>query len=205
MDRVSAISASPRRQQGAFAEVALTSGERLLVSTRRLAGLGLARDDVVDAAMLSALRRASELDRLERRLLRLVAVRARSRAELDGRLQRWQVSAKDREELLERLTAAGLLDDEAFAHQLSGSLMRRRQGSVRAAHEMQRLGVDDERAAAALADHSGADPEIAADVLERRYGSPPYDAATTRRAAGLLARRGFGEDAIRSLLSLGEE
>lgn len=204
MDRVSAISASPR-QQGAFAEVALTSGERLLVSTGRLAGLGLARDDVVDASMLSALRRAFEFDRLERRLLRLVAVRARSRAELDGRLERWQVSPQDRVELLDRLTKAGLLDDEVFANHLSGSLMRRGQGSVRAAHDMQRLGVADERAAAALADHARADPKIAADVLERRFGRPPYDAATTRRAAGLLARRGFGEDAIRSLLSLGEE
>jgi regulatory protein len=205
MDRVSAISASPRGQQGTLAEVALASGERLLLSTRRLANLGLARNDVVDAAMLSVLRRASELDRLERRLLRLVAVRARSRAELDGRLQRWQVSAQDRDELLDRMTTAGLLDDKAFAHQLSDSLMRRGQGSVRAARDMQRLGVDDERAAAALADHAGADHEIAGDVLERRYGRPPYDAATTRRAAGLLARRGFGEDAIRSLLSLGEE
>lgn len=205
MDTVSAISASPRRQRGAFAEVALASGERLLVSTRRLAGFGLARGDTVDAATLAALRRASELDRLERRLLRLVAVRARSRAELDGRLQRWQVSPQDRDELLDRLTTAGLLDDEAFAHQLSGSLMRRGQGSVRAAHDMRRLGVDDERAAAALAGHAGADHEIATDLLERRFGQPPYDAATTRRAAGLLARRGFGEDAIRSLLSLGEE
>jgi regulatory protein len=124
---------------------------------------------------------------------------------LDGRLQRWQVSPHDRDELLDRLTTAGLLDDEAFAHQLSGSLMRRGQGSGRAAHDMQRLGVEDERAAAALAGHAGADQEIAADVLERRYGAPPYDAATTRRAAGMLARRGFGEDAIRSLLSLDEE
>jgi regulatory protein len=205
MDTVSAISASPRRRQGAFAEVALASGERLLVSTHRLAGLGLARGDIVDDATLSALRRASELDRLERRLLRLVAVRARSRAELDARLQRWQVSPQDRDELLDGLTTAGLLDDEAFAHQLSGSLMRRGQGSVRAAHDMQRLGVDGERAAAALADHAGADHQIAADLLERRYGQPPYDDATTRRAAGLLARRGFGEDAIRSLLSPGEE
>ena len=47
------------------------------------------------------------------------------------------------------------------------------------------------------------DVGIAAALLERRFdGPPPYDAATTRRAAGLLARRGFSEDAIAGLLRI---
>ncbi|MDX6496166.1 MAG: regulatory protein [Gaiellales bacterium] len=197
MERVSSISASRRR--GGGAEIVLGSGERLVVSTARLAGFGLARDDLVEDGVVAALRTAARLDGLEQRLLRLVAIRARSRSELDRRMERWQVSADERQELLDRLTAAGLLDDRAFAHQLSASLRRRGHGSSRAAHDLDRLGVDDATASPALADHAQADGEIAAAILERRFGPPPYDAATLHRAAGLLARRGFEEDVIRSL------
>jgi regulatory protein len=200
VERVSSISASRRR--GGGAEIVLGSGERLVVSTARLAGFGLARDDLVEDGVVAELRTAARLDGLEQRLLRLVAIRARSKAELDRRLERWQVVPDERRELIDRLAAAGLLDDRAFADQLSSSLRRRGHGSARAAHELDRLGVDDATVSAALADHSQADSEIAAAILERRFGPPPHDAATLRRAASLLARRGFDDGLIRSLLLL---
>jgi regulatory protein len=202
MERVSSISASRRR--GGGAEVVLGSGERLVVSTARLAGFGLARDDLIEDGVVAALRTASRLDGLEQRLLRLVAIRARSRAELDRRLARWQVAPDERDDLLDRLAAVGLLDDQAFAQQLSSSLRRGGHGSARAAYELARYGIDDVTASPAVADHAQADGDIAATILERRFGPPPYDPATRRRAAGLLARRGFDEDVIRPLLSLDE-
>jgi regulatory protein len=200
LERVSSISDSRRR--GGGAEIVLGSGGRLVVSTGRLAGFRLARNDLIEDGVVAALRSASRLDGLEQRLLRLVAIRARSRAELDRRLECWQVAPDEREELLDRLSAAGLLDDQAFAQQLSSSLRRGGHGSARAAYELARLGVDDATASPAVADHALADGEIAATILERRFGPPPYDAATRRRAAGMLARRGFDEDVIRPLLSL---
>jgi regulatory protein len=117
-------------------------------------------------------------------------------------MEGWQIAADERRELLDRLAAAGLLDDRAFADQISSSLRRRGHGSARAAHDLDRLGVDDATASAALADHAQADGEIAATILERRFGPPPYDTATRHRAARLLARRGFDEDVIRPLLFL---
>jgi regulatory protein len=203
VERVSSISASRRR--GGGAEVVLGSGERLVISTARLANFGLARDDLIEDAVIVELRTAARLDGLEQRLLRLVAIRARSRAELDQRLERWQVAAGERQELLDRLSTAGLLDDRAFALQLSSSLQRRGHGSARAAYELTRLGVDDATASPAVADHASADGEIAATIVERRFGPGPYDTATRRRAASLLARRGFEEDVIRPLLSLDDD
>ena len=131
VERVSSISASRRRAGGA--EIVLGSGERLVVSTARLARFGLARDDLIEDGVIVELRTAARLDGLEQRLLRLVAIRARSRAELDQRLERWQVATGERRELLDRLSTAGLLDDRAFAHQLSSTLQRRGHGSARAA------------------------------------------------------------------------
>jgi hypothetical protein len=32
--------------------------------------------------------------------------------------------------------------------------------------------------------------------VERRFGAPPYDDRTARRAVGFLARRGFAPDAV---------
>jgi regulatory protein len=200
MGRVRSISASRRRAAGA--EIVFESGERLVVSTARLAGFGLARGDVVDESLLAALRHAARLDDHERRLIRLVAIRARSRAELDRRLERWEVPPQDRSMLLDRLSQAGLLDDRRFAHDLSQSLRRRGQGSMRAAHDLARLGVEDAVASAVLEHHALADRATAGAILERRFGPPPYDAATVRRAAGLLARRGFDEDVIGALLSI---
>jgi regulatory protein len=203
VERVSSI--SPSRRRGGGAEIVLGSGERLVISTGRLASFGLARDDLVEDAVIVELRTAARLDSLEQRLLWLVAIRARSRAELDRRMERWQVAMGERQELLDRLSSAGLLDDREFAHQLSSSLQRGGHGSARAAYELARLGVDDATASRAVADHASADGEIAATILERRFGPGPYDAATRRRAAGLLARRGFDEDVVRPLLSLDDE
>jgi regulatory protein len=200
MQRVSSISA--RGSDGGRAEIRLESGERLVVPAARLAGMGVARHELIDEDRVAELRRAAQIDEIERRLLRLVAIRARSRAELDQRMERWQVPSGDRAELLDRLSRNGLIDDRAFAEELSASLRRRGHGSVRAAYDLGRLGVEDAAASAALDEHAGADSEIAATILERRFGPPPYDVATARRAAGLLARRGFDEGVIRPLLSL---
>jgi len=37
---------------------------------------------------------------------------------------------------------------------------------------------------------------LARRVAEQRFGPPPYDAEVKRRAAGLLARRGFDEETV---------
>jgi SOS response regulatory protein OraA/RecX len=68
---------------------------------------------------------------------------------------------------------------------------------------LERLGVDTDVAAPALADHATSDPDGARALLARRFGEPPYDRATTRRAAGMLARRGFDQQAVSEVLDLG--
>ena len=152
--------------------------------------------------MVAALRTAARLDGLEQRLLRLVAIRARSRPSSTGGWRAGGLQRTSGRRCSTASTAAGLIDDRAFADQISSSLRRRGHGSARAAHDLDRLGVDDASASAAIADHARADGEIAATILERRFGPPPYDAATLSAGAGLLARRGFDEDMIRSLLLL---
>jgi regulatory protein len=85
--------------------------------------------------------------------LRLLIARARTRAELAGRLAKRGYPEDVTTTVLQRLEAVGLIDDEDFA----GQWVRSRQahagkGKRALAAELRTKGVDDEVIAAALAD-----------------------------------------------------
>lgn len=188
------------RSGGAAVSVQLRSGERYVISALSLSALGLAGGDPVDTATLEQLSSAAAEWRAERTLLRLLAKRPRSQAEIERRLTGWDVPAEAAQRLLKRLADAGLVDDGRMAQDVSDSLRRRGHGSLRAAYDLQRLGVADGPVSAAVEDHGAADTDIAREVLLTRFGEGPYDPPTLRRAAGLLARRGFDEHTIEQVL-----
>jgi regulatory protein len=188
------------RSGGAAVSVQLRSGERYVISALSLSTLGLAGGDPVDEHAVEQLASAAAEWRAERSLLRLLAKRPRSQAEIKRRLTGWDVPAEAAQRLLRRLADAGLVDDDRMAHDLSDSLRRRGHGSLRTAHDLERLGVADGPVSAAVRDHEAADTGIALEVLLTRFGAGPYDPPTLRRAAGLLARRGFDEHTIEQVL-----
>jgi regulatory protein len=193
-------SISTPRSGSPFLAVTLDSGERLLVSPERV--IGLAAGDELDAAAARGLRNGAYLDRLEARLLRLLAVRWRSRGELARRLAAWGTPHAEAEQLLVRLERRGLLDEERLAGQVSRDLRRRGHGSRRTAHDLERLEVDDEVATEIVGAHERDDTEAATQLILERYGAGPHDSSTCRRAAALLVRRGFGEETIERVLDL---
>jgi regulatory protein len=194
VDAVVALTAA--RSPGQLVSVGLQSGERLLLSTRRLAELRLAAGDELDGRRLAQLRAAAEDERLEQRLLRLIAIRPRSHAEVERQLDAWGVPPHRASALVSRLRGAGLLDDGVVAAEVSSGLKRRGHGSLRAAHDLERLGVDAMTAAPVIGDHAAGDESRARDLVTRRFGPPPYDTDAARRAASYLWRRGFGEEAV---------
>ncbi len=130
--------------------------------------------------------------------LRLLAVRARSRAELAGRLAAKGYSPDVSERALDRLTEVGLVDDAAFAeqwvhsrHTFSGK------GKQALAQELRRKGVAQSDAASALAGITVDDEESrAAELVRRKMRSLPRDLdrdKAIRRLVGMLARRGYGQ------------
>lgn len=130
--------------------------------------------------------------------LRLLSVRARSRAELAQRLAAKGYSAEVSERALDRLGEVGLVDDAAFAeqwvhsrHTFSGK------GKQALAQELRRKGVAQSDAAAALDAITGDDEEArAAELVRRKLRSLPRDLdqnKTIRRLVGMLARRGYGQ------------
>jgi len=159
-------------------------------------------DDVVARAGLAA---GEELDRPALRLLRAELVRARglrvasralarrdlSAAELDARLERARVAPSVAAELAGTLERAGLVDDERFAAGRAESLAARGWGDAAIAARLEAVGVDEAVAGVAVA---ALEPEAArARVLVERESDPV-------RQARLLARRGFGEETLESVL-----
>lgn len=128
--------------------------------------------------------------------LRLLAVRARSRAELGTRLADKGFAEDVAEPALDRLTEVGLIDDSDFAmqwvqsrHTYSGK------GRQALADELRRKGVPSEIATAALDTISTDDEHIrATEMVRRKLRTIPAELARDtkiRRLVGMLARRGY--------------
>jgi SOS response regulatory protein OraA/RecX len=157
----------------------------------------------------AALRVGGELDRgraraVRRELRRHEALAASTRAlrhrdlstrRLEQRLERRAVPPAERARAVETLTQAGLLDDGRFARGRARALAARGYGDAAIRFDLERQGVEVEVAGEALAE---LEPER--DRALRLAAS----AGGAVRAARLLARRGFGEDAIEAAAGVAE-
>ncbi|MCK9895718.1 recombination regulator RecX [Frankia sp. AgB32] len=134
--------------------------------------------------------------------LHQLAARARSRAELAVTLRRRGVSEDVAETVLDRLTAVGLVDDDAFAAAyVSSARERRGLGRQALAAELRRRGVEPDVVDAATGVIDEADEaEVARDLVRRRLVSMDRlpEQARVRRLVAMLMRRGYsGELAAR--------
>jgi regulatory protein len=137
--------------------------------------------------------------------LRLLTVRAHSRAEILQRLVRRGFEPDPVEAALDRLERAGLLDDAAFAAELAASRTRRGYAASVVERDLRARGVErgtaDEAAAAASPPDQEAErcTALAAEWAARHDGLDPRTAA--RRLAGYLARRGYTAGVVAAAVS----
>lgn len=131
--------------------------------------------------------------------LRLLTVRARTRAELAGQLAKRGYPDEVADTVLSRLATVGLIDDEDFAQQWVQSRQRNAGKGKRAlAAELRTKGVDDEVIASALSGiDAGSERVRAEQLVERKLRREPLndgdDAKVMRRLVGMLARRGYSQ------------
>ena len=126
---------------------------------------------------------------------RLLAHRARSRAELARRLAQKGFEEAVVAETLTHLEHLGLIDDAAFAAERVRGLLRRGAGPRLVRARLKEAGVPDalvEAALVAALDEAGGEEAVARETLKRRgSGGPPRTEREARRAAAYLVRRGF--------------
>ncbi len=127
--------------------------------------------------------------------LKLLTMRARTRAELADALVARAVPQAASTAVLDRLTEVGLVDDAAFAAGFVSSRMHDRGLALREiSRQLRDKGVDDPVIAATVASIEPADEtDIARKLVARKLRSMTSLApeVTTRRLVGMLARKGY--------------
>jgi regulatory protein len=131
--------------------------------------------------------------------LRLLTVRARTRAELAGHLAKRGFPGDAADAVLNRLEVVGLIDDEDFTEQWVRSRQANAGKGKRAlAAELRTKGVAEELIAGVLDGiDAGAERSRAEHLVERRLRREVLgdgdDAKVMRRLVGMLARRGYSQ------------
>jgi regulatory protein len=136
--------------------------------------------------------------------LHLLTARARTRAELERRLQQRGFEPGAIAEALDRLAAVGLVDDEAFARDLATSRADQGVDASVIAVELRDRGIDPAAAAdiaeAAVPAGERAERcrELAVARLAKLQGLSPQ--AQFRRLAGYLTRRGYPPEMVETVV-----
>ncbi len=130
--------------------------------------------------------------------VRLLSMRAMSRAELRDALLRRGCEPQDAEAAVERVTELRFIDEAAYAESLARRYAARGYGRRALSAKLRAHGLDRETADAAI----GAlpDDDGAIDALALKFLRGATDDASRRRAAGALARRGFSISEINRAL-----
>lgn len=138
-------------------------------------------------------------------VLRLLAGAPKSRSELAKALQRKGCPDDVATSILDRYTEVGLVDDEAYARSFVRSKQAGRGLARRAlSHELRHKGVDEEIVHAVLEEVEPEDEkararELVAKKLRSLHGlDRPVQ---TRRLAGMLARKGYGSEISRLVIT----
>lgn len=163
-----------------------------------LAPLGLCVGAEIAPLVYERLQELADIEAAQRAALRALNRRAHARLDLRRRLVQKQHPAAAVEAALERLRAAGLIDDTRFAFDYAAAKARRGRGPARLIRDLQAQGVErrvaEDSVRRALA-AEGVDPEEKVRALvEKRAqqlaGLPPH--VQKRRLSAFLRRRGFG-------------
>lgn len=140
--------------------------------------------------------------------LRLLTVRARTRAELEGQLSKRGYPDDVSATVLDRLAEVGLVDDEDFAEQWVRTRHANSGKGKRAlAVELRKKGVDGEVISAALADLDPAAErqraeQLVRDKVRRERLGDDDEVKVTRRLVGMLARRGYSQSMAFDVVSV---
>ncbi len=147
-----------------------------------------------------------QLSRAKNAAYRFLAVRPRSRAEVEAKLIDKNFSEATVRDVLSGLERLGYLNDREFARQWAEARIRLRGfGRRRIEQELRTKGIGRDLIAETLGDLANDDAELktARETVRKKLKTSRSDDRETcrRRLAGFLERKGFSYDVIRAVLS----
>ena len=150
---------------------------------------------VVDDAQMLALEREEAYETAHDKALSFLETRPRSASEVKQQLFKKKIAAEAIDRVIERLTEAGLLDDQAFAKYWVENRESFRPRAGRALrYEMKRKGLSDTTIASALKGLSEDDSAYRAGVARARRWYGLEHREYLQKMVGFLVRRGFAYD-----------
>ncbi|MDQ8163581.1 MAG: regulatory protein RecX [Gemmatimonadota bacterium] len=194
------------RRPGRFV-LTLDDGRTFTVPIAALSDTGATRAGVaLGPAAVAHLARESAVTDVVDRAVNALARGRKTRRELEVRLRRHQPDRALVSDALDRLTASGVLSDEAVALAEAAARLRRGEAPSRVRQVLRRKGVEGRTAQDAVSmaiSHDGFDEVQACRELAqkrgRALGNHPPDVAR-RRLVGFLQRRGFSGHVITQVL-----
>jgi len=174
---------------------AFSLSESALLESKLASGQELTRQQVREYQKLS-----SE-DKLYNRALRYIAMRPRSRWEMEFYLQRKDASPPLIEQILNKLSDIGLIDDEKFAQAFVNDRRLLRPTSRRKMMlELRKKRVSSEAIEAALGSDTAPETTALKEVIERKLRQSKYR-DDELKLMQYLARQGFRYDDIKTALA----
>jgi regulatory protein len=196
------LAPDPRRPDYRVVEV--DRGRFASLPVADLALLDLSVGAEISPLVYERLQELADLEAAQGAALRAINRRAHARLDLRRRLLQKQHPAPAVDGALERLRAAGLIDDTRFAFDYAAAKARRGRGPARLIRDLQVQGVERRVAEDAVRRSlaaEGVDPgETVRALVEKRAkqlaGLPPM--VRRRRLVAFLVRRGFQSSDIRT-------
>jgi len=198
------LAPDPRRPDYRLVEV--DRGRFASLPADALAALDLAVGHEIRPLVLERLQELADVEAAHRAALRALARRAHARFDLRRRLLQKQHPPGAVDAALDRVSAAGLLDDTRFAVDYAAAKARRGRGPARLVRDLQAQGVDRRVAEDAVRSSlaaEGVDPADAVRALAekraRQLAGLPA-AVRKRRLVAFLVRRGFNGGEVREVV-----
>ena len=141
-----------------------------------------------------------EPSELRERALRLLARREHCRAEITRKLGAAGFAIEDIAPLLDEFEQKNWLSDQRFAESYVAD-HRARAGSVKLAYDLRQRGVRDDVIEAVLGDNRDSELDRAREVWNKKFGTPPVDAAEKAKQMRFLQSRGFTSETIKRAIS----
>jgi regulatory protein len=156
--------------------------------------------EFLSEAKVESLQEQDTAEEAYNRALNYLSYRPRSRAEVSRYLQRRDVPDKQIESVMDRLTRAGLLDDQAFARFWIENRERFRPRGIRALrYELRSKGISDEIADRILATVDVSSSAYKAAAKKAHQLSHLDQQAFRQKLVQYLARRGFDYEVAREV------
>ena len=157
--------------------------------------------DWLEEEGLEELVERSDARRAREKALYLLEYRSHSKKELADKISR-TTSREAAEAAVEKMEELGLMNDEAYARQLAGTLLEKKgYGLRRARQELLQKGIDRELVEELLEELAPDPEEKLREIVERKYRNQLGDEKGYRRTVAALQRLGYGWEDIKTVLA----